>query len=367
MAYDNYETITRLWQRFLSEQLGQLAPEERKTLEGEFEKRFGELQRGAAGNGGFGFADLIGFGGKGVQPFGDLPYAHLVPDFDESVIPSQLHAAAELYYIYQHERMKAFQVADVLRKLFQLGRMRIQRGPGARGLYILEKWKPLRYTLRDRMIAYRRVFNYGNAPTPAGALVNQGFHRQLVAFMSAMARYFRDLTVGEVIRGSQDIDDRPFGNLASIQRLGTDLRFALDRASYGNVLALTHETGHYLQALLDLFDQPDIKKAFDANTKWDVIEIVSNRHLGGMAELSQRAKMAESGRRILQWIADQDFQTTTDALVFRSEARPFGAHAEAWIAAYRMTGEGRAFPGVDTSLRSSLGVTKSTPKLALVS
>jgi hypothetical protein len=367
MAYENYETITRLWQRFLSEQLSQLGADERKSLEGEFEKRFGELQKGAAGNGPSAFADLIGLGSKGVQPFGDLPYAHLTPDFDESVIPSQLHAAAELYYIYQHERMKVFQVADVLRKLFQLGRMRIQRGPGARGLYLLEKWKPLRYTLRDRMIAYRRVFNYGNAPAPAGAIMNSGFHRQLVAFMAAMSQYFRDLTVGEVIRGSQDIDDRPFGNLATIQRLGTDLRFALDRSSYGNILALTHETGHYLRGLLELFDSPDIKKAHDANTKWDVIEIVSNRHLGGMAELSQRAKMAESGRRTLQWVADQSFETTADPLVFRSEARPFGAHAEAWVAAYRMTPEGRDFPGIDTALRSTLGIKKKTQPLALVS
>ncbi len=366
MAYENYETVTRLWQRFLREQLEQLPPEERKNLEGEFEKRFGELQQKASGDGVYGFADLIGFGGNGVQPFGELPYAHLVPDFDESVIPSQLHSAAELYYIYQHERMKVFQVGDVLRQLFQNGRMRIQRGPGARGLYILEKWRPLRYSLRDRMIAYRRVFNYGNAPTPAGAVVNQSFHRQLVAFMSATARYFRDLTVGEVIRGSQDIDDRPFGNLATIQRLGTDLRFALDRSSYGNILALTQETGHYLNTLLHLFDQPDIKKSFDANTKWDVVEMVSNRHLGGMAELSQRAKMAEAGRRLLQWIADHDFDTTADPLVFRSEARPFGAHAEAWIAAYRMTKEGRGFQGVDTSLRRSLGSRKPS-RIAMAS
>jgi hypothetical protein len=361
---ENYETITRLWQRFLREQLAGLPSEERNNLEGEFEKRFGELQQGAAGEGGFGFADLIGFGGSGVQQFGDLPYAHLVPDFDESVIPSQLHASAELYYIYQHERMKVFQVADVLRQLFQLGRMRIQRGPGARGLYILEKWKPLRYSLRDRMIAYRRVLNYGNAPAPAGAVVNQGFHRQVVALMSSLAQYFRDLTVGEVIRGSQNVDDRPFGNLASIQRLGTDLRYALDRSSYGNILALTHEPGHYLSSLLDLFDQPDIKKSFDANTKWDVIEIISNKHLGGMAELSQRAKMAESGRRILQWVADQDFETTADPLVFRSEARPFGAHAEAWIAAYRMTREGRGYSGASSTLRRSLGRAR---KPALVS
>ncbi|MCG7873648.1 MAG: hypothetical protein N0C81_20390 [Candidatus Thiodiazotropha lotti] len=367
MAYENYETVTRLWQRFLREQLAQLPPEERKNLEGEFERRFSELQQDASGDGAYNFPELIGFGGKGVQSFGELPYPHLIPDFDESVMPSQLHAASELYYIYQHERMKVFQVADILRQLFANGRMRIQRGPGARGLYILEKWRPLRYSLRDRMIAYRRVFNYGSAPAPAGAVVNQSFHRQLVAFMSAMSRYFRDLTVGEVIRGSQDIDDRPFGNLASIQRLGTDLRFALDRASYGNILALTQETGHYLKTVLDLFDEPDIKKSFDANTKWDVVENVSNHHLGGMAELSQRAKMAESGRRVLQWIADQDFETTADPLLFRSEAHPFGAHAEAWIAAYRMTAEGRGFKGVDNALKSSLGAVRKPRRAVMAS
>ena len=32
------------------------------------------------------------------------------------------------------------------------------------------------------------------------------------------------------------------------------------------------------------------------------------------------------------------------------------AHAEAWIAAYRLTAEGRRFPGVDRSLRWALGL-----------
>lgn len=357
MAYETHETITRLWQRFLREQLAELPPEQRHGLEQEFERRYAELQEGASAGNEYGFLDLIGFGDKGVLPFEELPHRYLKPDFDDSVIPSQLHAAAELYFIQLHEQMKVFKVADVLRQLFQLGRMRIQRGPGARGLYLLEKWKPLRYTLRDRMIAYRRVFNYGNAPAPAGAIVNKNFHRQLVALMSALAQYFRDLTVGEVIRGSQDIDDRPYGNIASIQRLGLDLRYAIDRASYGNILALTNEVGHYLGTVLDLLDTPDIKKAFDANTRWDVVEAVSNRHLGGSAQLSQRSKMAESGRRILQWVADTDFDTAVDALAFRSEARPFGSHAEAWIAAYRMTPEGSKFSGATRTLRTSVSRT----------
>src|SRR5262249_40908556 len=216
----------------------------------------------------------------------------------------------QLYYIYQFERMQVFEVARVLRRLFELGRIKIQRGPGARGISLLEKWEPLRYPRRARMVAYRRAFNYGQAPAPAGAVVNRNFHFQFVAFNSALAQYFRDLTIGEVIRGSQYIELRPFGNIATVQRIGTDLRFALDRACYGNILALTQEVGHYLSSLLDLFDTPDVKKSFDANTKWDVIEAISNRHLGGARELSQRSKMAAAARRGLHWIPGSDLHET---------------------------------------------------------
>jgi hypothetical protein len=359
MAFETHETITRLWQKFLREQLAELPPEQRERYERQFEQRFEELLRAAAGDGRDGFLDLIGFGGKGAPPFQDLSYPLVRPDFDEAVVASQLHASAELYYIYQHERMKVFEVVNVLRRLFQLGRMRIQRGPGARGLYLLEKWRPLRYSLRDRMIAYRRTFNYGTAPAPAGAIMNVNFHRQLVGFMTALSQYFRDLLIGEVIRGGQLIEQRPFGSVATVQRVGLDLRYALDRASYGNILALTHEVGHYLKTTLQLLDSPDIKKAFDANTKWDVIEIVSNRYLGGMSELSQRAKMAESGRRILLWIADTDFKTATDPVLFQSEARPFGPHADTWIAAYQMVPEGRGYRGVTATARDMFGASRT--------
>lgn len=355
MSYETTETIQRLWEKFLRDQLSGMSPQDRDRVAQAFEDRYDELLKGAAGNSRDGFLDLIGFGGKGAPPFGDIAYPQIQPDFDTAVIPSQLHAASELYYIYQHEQMKVFQVVNVIRRLFEQGRIRIQRGPGARGLYLLEKWEPLRYPLRARMVAYRRAFNYGTAPAPAGAIVNTNFHRQLVAFMVAVAQYFRDLLIGEVIRGGALIEQRPFGSVATIQRLGLDLRWALDRSTYGNILALTVETGHHLKTMLKLLDEPDIKKAFDANTKWDVIEIVSNRHLGGVGEVPQRAKMAESGRRILKYMADNDFKTALDPVLFQAEARPLGPHAEAWIAAYRMTSRGRSFAGVTPTLRRLLG------------
>jgi hypothetical protein len=353
MSFQTTETLQRLWSQFLRDQLAAMPAEERQQYEQQLEDRFSDLLKNAANGGEDGFIDLIGFGSQGPIEFENLPYPYVTPDFDESIIPSQLHAAAELYYIYQHERMRVFQVLDVLLRLFHLGKMRIQRGPGARALYLVEKWKPLRYGKRERMIAYRRAFNYGTMRAPAGAVVNMNFHRQLVGFMVAVAQYFRDLQISEVIRGGQLINQRPFGSVATVQRLGLDLRYALDRSTYGNIFALTMETGHYLNSILKLLDTPDIKKSFDANTKWDVIEAVSNRYLGGRADPSQRAKMAESGRRILQFIADYDFKTAIDPILFQSELRPIGPHAEAWLAAYRTTPEGQRFPGVTPALQST--------------
>jgi hypothetical protein len=357
MSIHHTETLQRLWQRFSRDQLTGIPPEERRALEQQFEERFAELlEKGAeAPSGGDGFLDLLGFGGKGPVAFEEMGYPYIQPDFDDSVVPSQLHAAAELYFIYNYDRSKVFQVVDVLLRLFHHGRMRLNRGPGARGLYLLEKWQPLRYTGRHREMAYRRAFNYGQNAAPAGAVVNRNFHRQLVGFMSALAQYFRDLLIGEVIRGGQLIEQRPFGSVATVQRLGLDLRYALDRSTYGNIYSLATETGHYLKQVLNLLDAPDIKKAFDANTKWNVVEIVSQRYLGGMADISQRAKMAESGRRILQFVADHDFKTSVDPLLFQSQMRPIGPHAEAWLAAYRMTREGRGFVGVTPALKQVLG------------
>src|SRR6185436_2233648 len=251
MAYDTFETIQRFWQRFAREELDGLSPDERRRVAAELEARFGKLSAGAAGDDYTAFSDLVGLGAKGAVPFGDIAWPKLVADFDDAVVPSQLHAAAELYFVYQHERMGVFRVADILRRLYRDGRMRIQRGPGARGLYLLEKWQPLRYGPKDRLVAYMRAFSYGKAPRPAGAIVNVNFHYQFVALMTALAQYYRDQVIGEVIRGGPVLEQRPYGTLATVQRLAIDLRYALDRSSYGNIVALTQETGLYLKQLLE--------------------------------------------------------------------------------------------------------------------
>ena len=61
MAYETHETITRLWQRFLREQLAEMPAEQRHAFEQEFESRLTQLQKEGAGEQKHGFIDLIGF------------------------------------------------------------------------------------------------------------------------------------------------------------------------------------------------------------------------------------------------------------------------------------------------------------------
>jgi hypothetical protein len=358
MALATHQTIQSLWQRFVQDELGALPAEQRRNVERQFETRFGDLLSKAGGNSTDAFVDLLGFGGEGIRPFGDIAFPHLEADFDESITPSQAHAWSQLYFIYQHEKMGVFRAVAQLQKLFRDGRIQIQSGPGARALYVLLRHTPLRYSAKDRAIAYMRVFNYGRAPRPAGAVINKNFHYQLVALMSSLAQYFRDLTIGEVIRGSGEIEQRPYGSIATVQRLAIDLRYALDRASYGNIVALTHETGLYLDQVLDLLETPDIKNSFGVRTRWELLERIANLYFGGTKELSHRAKMAEAGRRVLQWVASSDFSAYVDPDTFRAGAQVAGSQAEAWIAAYRLTEEGRRFPGVSTQLKWSFGLSQ---------
>ena len=189
MSLKTKEEIQRLFSQFVRDALVGVPPEDRARVHEEFQKRADELLRtGADGDGPTAFLDLVGLGTKGGAAFDDISAPRLQPDFDNSVVQSQIHAAAELSYIYQHERMKVFQVVGVLLRMFHDGRMRVQRGPGARALYLVEKHYPLRYKPRDRMVAYRRAFNYGRIPPPPRAVRYRNFHRQFVAFNAAIAR-----------------------------------------------------------------------------------------------------------------------------------------------------------------------------------
>ena len=146
-------------------------------------------------------------GAKGAVPFGDIAWPKLVADFDDVVVPSQLHAAAELDSIYQHERIGAFRVADLLRRLHRRTAACASSAARRRRRFIFfleqrQRRRSARGPSRRRQ-QRRASSSHCTGSQAAAVIVNVNFHYQFVALMMALAQYYRDQVIGEAIRGGR--------------------------------------------------------------------------------------------------------------------------------------------------------------------
>src|SRR5205814_6634721 len=123
-----------------------------------------------------GLAQLAGIGPDAAKEFGDTRVPSGVQPYDEEITSERMIAVGDLYYIYQHETIGVFRVMQKLQELFRAGAVRLSAGPGAFALYQFDRREVLRYTQRDRLIAYRRAFGYGNAPVLPNSRANTDFH-----------------------------------------------------------------------------------------------------------------------------------------------------------------------------------------------
>ena len=82
-----------------------------------------------------GLAELVGVGPDAAQEFGQTRIPPGVQAYDETVTSERIIAVADLYYIYQHERIGVFRVMQKLQELFRAGA--VQLSSGARCLLAL--------------------------------------------------------------------------------------------------------------------------------------------------------------------------------------------------------------------------------------
>jgi len=104
-----------------------------------------------------GLAKLVGVGPDAATDLGVNRLPQGVQPYDETVTSERILAVGDLYYIYQHEKIGVFRVVQKLQELFRGGAVRLSTGEGAYALYQFDRREVLRYTQRDRRIAYRRV------------------------------------------------------------------------------------------------------------------------------------------------------------------------------------------------------------------
>jgi len=183
-----------------------------------------------------GLSSLAGIGPSASTDLGDTRIPQGVTAYDDTITSERIVAVGDMYYLWQHEKIGVFRVVQKLQELFRAGSVRLSGGQGAFALYQFDRRQVLRYTQRDRIAAYRRVFGYGGGSAPEGARPNTDFHALFTHFVQQVTLFWRDKRISDVIR--ERAYDPSFGSIAIVRRAGLDLRNNLKWLSFGDVNVL---------------------------------------------------------------------------------------------------------------------------------
>jgi hypothetical protein len=286
-----------------------------------------------------GLGELAGVGPDAADNLGQTRIPVGVEGYDDTVASERIQAMADLYYIYQHERVGAFRAVRQLQQLNRAGTVRLGSGQGAFALYQFDRREVLRHTRLDRAAAYRRAFGYGTRPVVVGARPNADFHPLFVHFMNQVALYWRDKRVSDVIR--ERAFDPSFGSIAIVRRAGLDLRNNLKFASFGHVNVLRVELMQLLEEAFKILGSDDVKRLFGADNAWDVLEEILLRYFNQRPPTSARQRMAVAGREVLRWLS-QPFVLQRERAEFEGLLLEIAEYAEEWLTSAQSVGAGGA-------------------------
>lgn len=282
-----------------------------------------------------GLAQLVGVGPQAADALGETRIPQGITPYDETVSSERLIAMGDLYYIYQHEKIGVFRAVRKLQELFRAGAVYLSSGSGAYSLYQFDRREVLRYTLRDRLAAYRRAFGYGRSPVPTGSRANTDFHGLFAHFANQTALFWRDKRISDVMR--ERAYDPSFGSIAVVRRAGLDLRNNLKFTSYGHVNVLRVEVMQLLDEAYRILGSEDIRRIFGADTAWDVVEIILAQYFGERLVTSPRQRMAIAGRELLRWLA-QPHVLQTQRAQFETLLLEIAEYAEEWLTSAQSMG-----------------------------
>jgi hypothetical protein len=275
-----------------------------------------------------GLSQLVGVGPDAAAEFGQTRVPQGVEEYDETITSERIVAVGDLYYIYQHEKIGVFRVVTKLQELFRAGAVRLSGGKGAFALYQFDRREVLRYTQRDRLSSYRRIFGYGSSPVSPGGRPNTDFHSMFTHFVNQVTLFWRDKRISDVIR--ERAYDPSFGSIAIVRRAGLDLRNNLKWTSFGHLNVLRVEVMQLLEEAFRILNSEDIKRLFGADNAWDVVEEVLIRYFNERLVTSPRQRMGVTGRELLRWLG-QDHILTSTRPQFEALLLEVAEYAEEWL------------------------------------
>jgi hypothetical protein len=282
-----------------------------------------------------GLSQLVGVGPEAASQLGETRIPPGVEAYDETITSERIIAVGDMYYLWQHEKIGVFRAVQKLQELFRAGTVRLSSGPGAYALYQFDRREVLRYTSRERLSAYKRIFNYGGAPLPTGSRANTDFHKLFAHFVHQVTLFWRDKRISDVIR--ERAYDPSFGSIAIVRRAGLDLRNNLKWLSFGHLNVLRVEVMQLLEEAFKILNSHDVKRIFGADNAWDVVEEVLIRYFNERLVTSPRQRMGVTGREVLRWLAQPHILQTTRSQ-FETLLLQIAEQSEEWLTSAQAMG-----------------------------
>jgi hypothetical protein len=226
----------------------------------------------------------------------------MLPDFDEAVdieiVTENLHAVQAIYFTYQLEEMRMFQVVEKIVDLFRQGLLPLGRGSVGDYLFNYYKKAAERITEGERRDLYMRVFgapggNPANEP-------NRDFDELWLRFVSAVSSFSRQLTVERMLRNAVPMAV----SQEQVRKAGRDLGANLSRNGYGIAYFAATDMQQSILEFRDVLQNAELRNAFGARDMWQVIDQVNVNYLGGARNTHRYRTQSRAGAVIIRWIAN---------------------------------------------------------------
>ena len=222
----------------------------------------------------------------------------MLPDLDVSadteIVADNVRVVQAIYFAYQLESMRAFQVVDRLVELFQQGLLPLGRGQARK---LLQRYG----SGHDRLSEGERRDLYARAlSAPGGDASDPRPNRE---FPTLWLRLISSVAMLECERSGSATDGPVMAARAAVARAARAL--AANASTHGaGLVSAARRLSVDANALRAVLETPEIRQAYGARDMWQVIDQVAVTELGGSVSVTRYRQLAHAGSAVLQWLAD---------------------------------------------------------------
>jgi len=216
-------------------------------------------------------------------------------DADADIVPDNVRAVGTIYSTWLLEQAGAFRVLERIADLFRQGLLPLGRGRVADALHRLWR-RGERMTARERAGFYARALGVPGADAGAGE-PNRDFQSLWLRFVVAVSMYVQP-------RGTGNLEVPSTPAKETVREAARVLAVNISAHGGGAVRGAARKLIDEAQQMLGLLGEPELLRAFHARDVWQLIDRVQRQYLGGAINVARYRVLADSGSRIVDWLAD---------------------------------------------------------------